>query len=536
MRYIVCILSFLFILSSCRHSTSPENAILLSKADRIMEQSPDSALSWLKKIRQPKQELSSNDFALYSLLLSQAYDKNNIEIRSDSLIKNAVDYYSGKKEYTRLGYSLFYLSRSERNIGNAQGQAEALLQSLSVAMESKNFELLGLIYSEKASIYGGQNQLDSMVSYSQLSYNALKKTKNIRNRAIALFKIGYGYYQQYKFKNALIYYQYAEKQASLIHDKLILSSIFRLTSLAYYYLGNYPDALRYAHYSFQFSDNYDHAKWMNIAAIYMKINKIDSAKVYLHKCLLNGYTTPDCYQLLQEIATKDKQYPLALAYAKKAYESQDSLTQQTLKTSFAGMEKKYNYERIAAENKSLIIINQRNKIAVLFLLLGFSCIIVIVLLWRYRNKQIQLKQHQELVEKEKENNLLLQQQINMQNALIKNVEHHKRTAIKRLVPKSVDLSADSEDTNSDSLALYDELIASIDGLYNGFSQRLKSSFPQLTTTDILICCLLRAGFESGMIASVLDTQTDSFNVRRARLRKKLKIQHGANFTDFLAEF
>jgi hypothetical protein len=536
MRYLVCILSFLFVLSSCRHSTLPENAILLSKADRIMEQSPDSALSWLKKIRQPKQELSSHDFALYSLLLSQAYDKNNIEIRSDSLIKNAVDYYSGKKEYTRLGYSLFYLSRSERNIGNAQGQAEALLQSLSVAMESKNFELLGLIYSEKASIYGGQNQLDSMISYSQLSYNALKRTMNIRNRAIALFKIGYGYYQQNKFQNALTYYKSSEKEATIIQDKTILSSIFRLTSLTFYYLHNYSDALLYARYSFRFSDPYDRAKWMNIAAIYIKTNELDSAKFYLRNCISSGYTTPECYQLLQEIATKEKQYPLALSYAQKAYASQDSLTQQTLKTSFAGMEKKYNYERIAAENKSLIIINQRNKIAVLFLLLGFSCIIVIVLLWRYRNKQIQLKQHQELVEKEKENNLLLQQQINMQNALIKNVEHHKRTAIKRLVPKSVDFSADSEDTNSDSLALYDELIASIDGLYNGFSQRLKTSFPQLTTTDILICCLLRAGFESGMIASVLDTQTDSFNVRRARLRKKLKIQHGANFADFLAEF
>jgi hypothetical protein len=501
-----------------------------------MEQSPDSALLWLKKIQQPKEQLSSKDFALYSLLLSQAYDKNNIEIRSDSLIQNAVDYFSDKKDYTRLGYALFYRSRSERNIGNAQGQAEALLQAIPFAIKSHNYKLLGFIYSKKASIYGEQNQIDSMISYSKLALNALTRANDKKNRIVTLLKIGYGYYQLSKHNSSLLYYSMAEKEASFVNDKLLLSSIHRLMSLAYYDIENYDTALSYAKRSLSISDLYDQAKWMNIAAIYIKFNKTDSSKIYLHKCLSNGYTTPDCYKLLQEIATKEKQYPLALSYAQKAYESQDSLTQQTLKTSFAGMEKKYNYERIAAENKSLIIVNQRNKIAVLFLLLGFSCIIVIVLLWRYRNKQIQLKQHQELVEKEKENNLLLQQQINMQNALLKNVEHHKRTAIKRLVPNSIDFSADSDDATSDSLVLYDELISSIDGLYNGFSKRLKSNFPQLTTTDILICCLLRAGFESGMIASVLDTQTDSFNVRRARLRKKLKIQHGVNFSDFLAEF
>ncbi|MBP1640968.1 MAG: regulatory protein LuxR [Bacteroidetes bacterium] len=535
MRYIVCILSLLFVLSSCRHS-SQQNAVLLSKADKIMEQSPDSALLWLKKIQQPKELLSSKDFALYSLLLSQAYDKNDIEIRSDSLIQRAVDYFSNKKDYTRLGYAFFYLSRSERNKGNAQGQAEALLKALSVAIQSNNFELIGLIYSEKASIYEEQNQLDSMISYSQLSYNALKKGKNIRNQNIALMKIGYGYYLSYNFKKALSYYKNAENTAKSIHDSPLLSSIYSIISLSHYYQNDYREALLYARKSLNYSDVYDFGKWTSISAIYIKLGEIDSAKLYLNKCLQGGNKTPDCYLLLQEIAEKEKNYSQAIAYSKQYATQKDSLFKQSLATSFAGMEKKYNYERIAAENKSLIIVNQRNKIAVLFLLLGFSCIIVIVLLWRYRHKQIQLKQHQELVEKEKENNLLLQQQINMQNALIKNVEHHKRTAIKRLVPNSVDFSTASEDTASDSLVLYDELISSIDGLYNGFSQRLKSNFPQLTTTDILICCLLRAGFESGMIASVLDTQTDSFNVRRTRLRKKLKIRHGINFSDFLAEF
>ena len=517
------------------HNSSLQDKELLNNADRVMEQHPDSALLFLKKIRHP-QQLSSKDFALYSLLTSQACNKTDIEIRSDSLIQNAVDYFSDKNDFSRYGYALFYLSRIERNKGNTKGQAEALLRAIPIAIKSNNYKLLGLIYAEKASIYGEQNQMDSMILYNKLSLDVLIKSNDKKNSTIALLKIGYGYYQLSDFRKALIYYQQAGDNAKLIKDTMLLSSTYSVISLSFFYLRNYAEALRYAKQSLHFSDKYDFGKWTSIAAIYMKLNQLDSAKIFLNNCIKNGYYTPDCLLLLQEISEKQKDYPQALYYSKQYAIQKDSINKQSLATSFAGMEKKYNYEHIATENKTLIIENQRNKIAVLFLLLGLSAIIFIVLLWRYQHKKIQLRQHQEIIEKEKENNQLLQQQINMQNALIKNVEHHKRTAIKRLVPTNNNFSSGTEDTSSDFLALYDELIASIDGLYNGFSQRLKTKFPHLTTTDILICCLLRAGFESGMIASVLDTQTDSFNVRRARLRKKLEIEHGINFSNFLAEF
>ncbi|MDP4202296.1 MAG: hypothetical protein Q8861_06355 [Bacteroidota bacterium] len=532
-RQIIFIFSIILLITACRHS-SPKDQALLYNADRIMENFPDSALQLLKKIQHP-QSLSSKEYALFSLLTSQALDKTEVNIQSDSLIKNAVSYYSNGKDLSRTGYSFFYLSRYERNIGNSQGQAESLLKALPYAIKSNDHKLLGLIYSEKASIYQEQDQLDSMIYYKQLAYASLLKARDKRNCIIMQLSIGYGYYQKMNFRVALQYYKLAETKATQINDTVILSSIYKFAGLALYYLKNYPEALRYARLCASISTNYNPDKWVSLAAIFVQMNQLDSAKHYLTKSINDGYKSSDCYELLEMIAEREKKYEIAVQYAKLITTAKDSVNRHSLATSFAGMEKKYNYERIATENKTLIIANQRNKIAVLFLLLGLSGIIVIVLLWRYRHKQIQLKQHQLLVEKEKENNQLLQQQINMQNALIKNVEHHKKTAIKRLVPSNSSYSM-SEEGSVDSMALYDELISSIDGLYNGFSKRLKNKYPLLTTTDILICCLLRAGFESGMIASVLDTQTDSFNVRRARLRKKLEIEHGVNFADFLAEF
>jgi hypothetical protein len=499
-----------------------------------MEMYPDSALKLLNTIKHPRQ-LSSKDYALYSLSMSQALNKVGIDVQSDSLIKNAVTYYADGKDPIRAGYSYFYLSRCERNKGNAKGQAESLLKAIPYAIKSNNYKLLGFIYSEKASIYQEQNQIDSMIHYNKLAYNSLKKDNDQKNGIISLIGIGYGYYQLHQFSTALQYYHQAENEAKNTKDSVLLTPVYKFSSLALFYLKDYSKALIYAKHGIAIEKQKDPSNWFNLAAIFAKQNKIDSAKIYLSKCIRFGYKAPDCYELFEEIFEQERNFKEAMKYAKLTTNAKDSTNKTTLLTSFAGMEKKYNYERIAAENKTLIIANQRNKIAVLFLLLGLSGIIVIVLLWRYRHKQIQLRQHQLLVEKEKENNQLLQQQINMQNALIKNVEHHKKTAIKRLVPNNSSYST-SEEGSVDSMALYDELISSIDGLYNGLSKRLKNKYPLLTTTDILICCLLRAGFESGMIASVLDTQTDSFNVRRARLRKKLEIEHGVNFSDFLAEF
>jgi hypothetical protein len=524
-----------FLLAAC-YQTSPQDKAILSRADRLMENHPDSALHLLKTLTHP-QKLSTPDHALYALLLSQAFDKCNVSIESDSLISIATDYFSHSREPGRAGYAYFYLSRCERNRENAKGQAEALLKAIPFAIKSNNQKLLGHIYNDKASIYKNQQQLDSMLYYFQLSLSAFKKGADKRNSALCLLDIGFSYSLLDDYNTALFYYKKAEQEAIPLNNPILLSSIYRFTGATFCSQLNFPLALHYLHLAALTSDSYDYNKWEIFAMVFIKTGQLDSARFYLHKSITSGYKTTVCYQLLQEIAEKQHSLTEALHYAKLASIAKDSLNKSSLTTSFAGMEKKYNYERIAANNKTLIISNQRTKIVVLVLLLGLSLIIVVTLLWITRAKQQQIKQHLALVEKEKENNILLRQQLNMQQALLKNVEHHKKITMMRLIPtKNTSLEEQKSTAENDSIALYEELIASVNALYAGFSQNLSSQFPHLTTTDILICCLFRAGFDSGMISALLDTQTDSFNVRRTRLRKKLGLNRDETFSEFLAKF
>lgn len=80
----------------------------LTHAEALMEQSPDSALSTLQTI--DSTPLKGELQARHALLLSQAYDKNYIDIADDSLINIAFDYYRHTDNDRRLMQAAYYKS------------------------------------------------------------------------------------------------------------------------------------------------------------------------------------------------------------------------------------------------------------------------------------------------------------------------------------------------------------------------------------------------------------------------------------------
>ena len=118
---IVCIL-----LTACRLTLPQDKTVLARRQHHGYRWQCFASSKENNKSKKPDQY----DMALYSLLMSKLLDKNGQYIESDSLIRIAVDYYSSNKEPGRAGYACFYLSRCERNIGNAQGQLNALLKTI----------------------------------------------------------------------------------------------------------------------------------------------------------------------------------------------------------------------------------------------------------------------------------------------------------------------------------------------------------------------------------------------------------------------
>jgi len=118
--------------------------------------------------------------------MCQGLDKCGIDIKSDSLIRVALNYFDENSDSFRAGYVYLYLSRIYRNQENDQKRSEALIKAIPYAVNSKDNNLLGFIYADKAAIYQNQGLIDSMMFYYKKSLRSLTIANDKRNRNIAL--------------------------------------------------------------------------------------------------------------------------------------------------------------------------------------------------------------------------------------------------------------------------------------------------------------------------------------------------------------
>ena len=111
-----------------------------------MEECPDSALVYLHQISDPE-KLTGENQADYCLLLTQAMDKNDLPLSSDSLIQIAVGYYSNKGDAECKAKALFYKGRVFQQQGNLEGATLLYKKAESMIPDLTDYYLVGLIYS-----------------------------------------------------------------------------------------------------------------------------------------------------------------------------------------------------------------------------------------------------------------------------------------------------------------------------------------------------------------------------------------------------
>jgi DNA-binding CsgD family transcriptional regulator len=486
--------------------------------------------------------MSQSHRALYSLLMSQALDKKDIKVKSDSLITIATNYYKGT-DPVHAGYAWFYRSRTASYRGSVNEQANNLLKAQEYSEKTQNYKLIGLVYSEKGLMYKTQQQYDSSIYYFKHAYRTFEKIPDYRSSILSLLNIGENFLYISKNDSALNYYNLAEKLSKLSNDKLLQSSVYRSLGSVYNRLKNYSLSLYYyKQVPLTHTTIYDSNNYYLIAKTYIEIDRLDSARIYLNKVNELKSMAPDYYQLWQTYYKKEGNLTKALYYANQVNSATDSLYKNKLNISFAGMEKKYKFQGLQIMNQNLIIKNKQRGLFLLFTLFILSIFVVIVLFWRLNVKRNQLLANEQLLakeiilkeiekekfEKEKENSALLEKQLKLHAIILLNIEQHRNNSIKRPTSK--------ENSPQQNATFYEELIASMDLEYNDITNRLLKAFPSLTELNIIICCLILAGFDTGMIATILDVQIESIIKHRYRLRTKFGLQNSEHLVNFLRQF
>jgi len=529
----------LLILISLNFINCTHTSLKLETAEKLMQTSPDSSLHILKKLNL-KLFSSRHDKALYALLMSQALDKTNFEEESDSLISIATKYFDDT-DPIHAGYAWFYMARIAKYSGDVKIQADALLKAQEFAEKANDYKLQGLVYSDTGNMYSAQGQYMNSISSFKMAYKRFVEIKDFRNCIITSLNIGYNYQYTSNYKSAITYFLLAERNFAHYSDTLLLSTVYRCLGGAYYQKENCHQALVYFRKVPQTNHSfYDSNKWFLIANTYFKIGKLDSTRFYLNKTTKLQEMAPDYYRLWETLYENEGNTRKALFFSKRVSVVTDSLYKHKLDVSFAGLEKKYKYQGLQLSNKELIIHNKQKGILLLISLVILSLGVIVVLFWvnRVKNNKLkvqdQLLEHEKsLVEKERENINLLEKQLKIHDILLLNVDQYRKNSYKRPLSMEEKKNGISPILN---LTFHEEIIACMDIQYNNISNRLIKQYPNLSERDILICCLLLAKFDTGMIASILDLKNDSIRIHRTRLRKKLGLQNSDNLTDFLCKF
>lgn len=124
----------------------------LNRLEKEMNERPDSVLLELRSIS-PRSLRGRDEKALYSLLLSQALDKNGIDIQTDSLIAPAVKYYSKRGAPARRMRMNYYRGRIYENAGDPDNAMEWFKKGEEFVGKCSDYSTAGKIYSHKSTLY-----------------------------------------------------------------------------------------------------------------------------------------------------------------------------------------------------------------------------------------------------------------------------------------------------------------------------------------------------------------------------------------------
>ena len=456
---IACLLVLVF--GGCHHTPS-QKAMMLQRADSLMEEHPDSSLTILEKITSPE-KLSQGDYALWCLLITQARDKNYITHTSDSLINIAVNYFSKKGDPSRMAQSYYVQGRVENDLESYEKALTAYLNARKYVQQTNHDRLNARINNHLGTLYLNQGfYLKSKICYEQ-ALSSFVKGNDTTGTVNALRNIGDSFYSLGQNDSALFYLNKAYLLANEGNVNSQKAYVFAYLGNVYEAFGDLQQALYYNLQSLNYPHeiNLQYSRLYTIAELYDELQRPDSAFFYAKKAL----ESPDIYhrcgmnRLLYHLYFKQHEYDKAYFHNKQYDLLKDSIHSESQSVKLAKVEALYNKDRLVYEKQQQ---KQEDEIKILALLFLFV-IIGIVFLWIYQRSKEQLRQYKEhlrenelLIHKNEERIHDLSKEKERQVALLSSSQETAEQKIEELNDKRMALQANIDQVEQIMMDLSDE--------------------------------------------------------------------------------
>lgn len=545
---------FLIIVAFLSCTSKPDQiAVTFQQVEQCMETRPDSALHLLEGISTPN-ELQEEERAHYLLLLTQARDKNYMDISADSSITIAVDYYKSSGDKRKYGLAMYYYGRVLQSKDGIKAM-KVFLDARQILEEVDEYKTIGLLLSDISILNREQSLYDVAIDNCHQAIAYYYKAGDTLSVAYAYQTMGSSFFFKYEMDSV---YDCAMKSLQLLAENPIRLQIDaqKMIGMMYCFQKQYSKAEKI--FSEIINNEPDNrmliAHYISIGRMYWLMGNREDARKYLMLCLdsHNPFTRSTAYVSLADMAKSNHEYKQALILKEKSDSLLSVAESEDKRQELIQLQSKYEKERVEKEKLQVELENVTNQFV-------FSIVLILVLgvayyfYKRYCRTKVQMERIQKTLEKNNKQ---------IESYLIEIKEYKKRNnknneadskinklnrQIDGLIQENAELRGKVDvgellkilkngDVIAEKLTVkeWDKIFKLANCLHFDVLIRMKEEYNQLTKRDFELIAFLLLGFSNKELMVIFDAKDiHTIFTAKFRLKRRLKLKKEESLDDFL---
>lgn len=543
-KHIISVVLWSMFLVAC----GPDRRVAL--AEKLMaEKETDSAITVMQEIKEPQNNLTDRDYALYALLLSEAmHRKQQLNAETDTLLLPAIKYFSESGDSLYAERALYCKAHLDRRLYRMKDAMQSFLKALLFLQGSGNDEQLYRVNTWLGVVCLNQEEYEGKMRYSKEALKAALRMDNLFYKNLALCDIATGYYFLNRLDSALYYAQAAYDAA--IADSLPsqLPHVYTDLGSIYAKMGENGKALEYIDKAIGLRPRKDTLAILGLYAdkvdLFGKLGQYDSAYHYFRKAVAspNLATQADAYNHMSGAYYKmgrcNEAYSLLLRFTELA----DSVRKQRHTAEVIALQELYKHEQLSVENlywRTQAAERQSNVYLMATLSLLSLWIASTIYFFYWRNRRRLVEQQHQLASQQEE--LHHQRQVTTENLQRMAEMEQKEARLKETFFRRLNQRIVQEIEKGSNILLSDDdwedIVQNADIIFDNFTRRLQQHYPALNKEDLRYCCMVKMQLSQLEMSQIMHLEKDSVKKRLKRIRmEKMKADSGVTLEELLRRF
>lgn len=543
-KHIISVVLWSMFLVAC----GPDRRVAM--AEKLMaEKETDSAIAVMQEIKEPQNNLTDRDYALYALLLSEAmHRKQQLNAETDTLLLPAIKYFSESGDSLYAERALYCKAHLDRRLYRMKDAMQSFLKALLFLQGSGNDEQLYRVNTWLGVVCLNQEEYEGKMRYSKEALKAALRMDNLFYKNLALCDIATGYYFLNRLDSALYYAQAAYDAA--IADSLPsqLPHVYTDLGSIYAKMGENGKALEYIDKAIGLRPRKDTLAILGLYAdkvdLFGKLGQYDSAYHYFRKAVAspNLATQADAYNHMSGAYYKmgrcNEAYSLLLRFTELA----DSVRKQRHTAEVIALQELYKHEQLSVENlywRTQAAERQSNVYLMATLSLLSLWIASTIYFFYWRNRRRLVEQQHQLASQQEE--LHHQRQVTTENLQRMAEMEQKEARLKETFFRRLNQRIVQEIEKGSNILLSDDdwedIVQNADIIFDNFTRRLQQHYPALNKEDLRYCCMVKMQLSQLEMSQIMHLEKDSVKKRLKRIRmEKMKADSGVTLEELLRRF